>query len=336
MDKLRALHYFNRAVDLGSFAAAARACNVSTAAVTQLIAALERELGVSLFRRSRQGLALTPEGERYQETARAVTEALADAEQRLRPRMANPRGTITVGFRQQLGQLYITPELARFLSRYPDIELVFKPITSVGELDREMVDVAVLIGWPPRRDYVVRVLGQTQLFVCASPDYWQRMDVPRHPHDLNQHHCMVLRSSGGALLDQWSFEKNGERCTVDVRARVFSDEGGMLVGAALGGAGAVRATDAVLMPYLASGRLVRVLTDWTALEAPLVYAAYPVRHRRSPLVRAFVQFLEETFAGANSRTARSIAYPAVHPPEWFGKTQGRQSTYSARHRRRGA
>jgi len=334
LDKLRALEYFNRAVDLGSFAAAARACHVSTAAVTQLIGGLERELGATLFRRSPRGLVLTAEGERYHETAHAVMQALAEAEQRLAPRGATPRGTITVGFRQQLGQLYITPQLARFLARYPDIELVFKPVTSIGELEPRMIDVAVLIGWPARSDYVVRILGETQLFVCAAPEYWQRAGTPRHPEDLHMHHCMVLRSSGGTLLDQWSFAKGSEQCTIDVRARVFSDEGGMLVGAALGGAGVVRASDIVLTPHLDSGRLVRVLTDWTALEAPLVYATYPSRHRRSPVVRAFVQFLEEVFAGKAEGTSLRRAYPAIRPPEWFGKTQGRQSAYAARHKRR--
>lgn len=334
MDKLRALEYFNRAVEHGSFTGAARACNVSTAAVAQLVAALEREVGVALFKRSRQGLALTPEGERYHETSRAVAQALADAEQRISPRGATPRGTITVGFRQQLGQLYIAPQLTRFLARYPEIELVLKPVTRIDELDARMIDVAVLIGWPPQTDYVVRLLAQTQMSICASPDYWRRAGMPRDPGDLHAHHCMVLRSSGGALLDRWLFRKNGEERTIDVRARVFSDEGGMLVGAALGGAGVVRAVDVVLSDYLASGRLVRALSDWTVLEAPLLYAAYHARHRKSPVVRAFMSFLEEAFAASTGLQASGLTYPPVRPPEWFGKTQGRQSAYVARRRKR--
>lgn len=330
MDKLRALEYFNRAVEHGSFAGAARACNVSTAAVTQLISVLERELGVNLLKRSRQGLALTPEGERYHETSRAVAQALVEAERRLSPRGATPRGTITIGFRQQLGQLYIAPQLTRFLARYPEIELVLKPVTRIDELDARMIDVAVLIGWPPTTDYVVRVLGQTQIFICAAPEYWRRAGTPRDPRDLHAHHCMVLRSSGGALLDRWLFRKDGEERTVDVRARVFSDEGGMLVGAALGGAGVVRAADVVLGDYLASGRLVRALADWTVLEAPLLYAAYHARCRKSPVVRAFMQFLEEVFAASAGAPPTRLTYPAIRPPAWFGKTQGRQSAYVPR------
>ena len=65
MDKLRAIEYFNRAVHSGTFAGAARFFDVSTPAVTQLIAALERSLGTVLFYRSNRGLALTTDGERY-------------------------------------------------------------------------------------------------------------------------------------------------------------------------------------------------------------------------------------------------------------------------------
>jgi len=55
MDKLRAIQYFNRAVETGSFGAAARAFEVSTPAVTQLVGSLERTLGVTLFHRSTRG-----------------------------------------------------------------------------------------------------------------------------------------------------------------------------------------------------------------------------------------------------------------------------------------
>ena len=51
MDKLRALQYFVRVVEAGSFAAAARELEVSPPAVTHLIASLERVLGAKLLRR---------------------------------------------------------------------------------------------------------------------------------------------------------------------------------------------------------------------------------------------------------------------------------------------
>ena len=56
MDKLRAMHYVLRTAEAGSFAAAAKSLDVSTPAVSQLVNALERSLGVRLFHRTNHGL----------------------------------------------------------------------------------------------------------------------------------------------------------------------------------------------------------------------------------------------------------------------------------------
>src|SRR5437660_11976176 len=83
MDKLRAIHYFNRSAETGSFASAARSLDVSTPAVTQLVASLEASLGVVLFYRSTRGISLTADGERYYEVSRTVADELQDIEQHL-------------------------------------------------------------------------------------------------------------------------------------------------------------------------------------------------------------------------------------------------------------
>ena len=221
MDRLRAIEYFNRAVEHGSFAAAARSCDVTTAAVTQLIGALEQSLGVRLFHRSRRGLTLTSEGERYYDTSTRVAQLMHEAEVAIGPRGARPRGRLVVGLRQQVGQCSVAPHIGRFLARYPDIELVLRTINTIKAL-AEGVDIAVLTGWPSDAEVVVRILAQTELIVCASasPQYWDRAGMPQDPEDLRNHQCLVLRSSTGTLLDRWIFEKGGKR---RVNRRPISD-----------------------------------------------------------------------------------------------------------------
>jgi len=335
MDKLRAIQYFNRAAESGSFAAAARFFDVSTSAITQLVGGLERSLGVTLFHRTTQGIALTADGERYYEIARKVAADLHDVEQRLGPRGAKPRGTLTFGMNSALGPICVMPRIARFLARYPDIELVFKSIATVQEIEEKNLDLAVLVGWPPERDLVVRPLAQTRLVVCASPEYWAREGMPHEPEALRDHHCLIVRSLGGTLLDRWTFEKNGERRTIDVKTRLFSDDRVGLVEAVCAGSGVIRMADFTLSRYLPSGLLVPVLTDWEALEAPTIFAAYPPSQRRSKLVRVFLDFLVEVFAEIESKRMPSpgIAMPRVPKPDWFGRTHGRHSAYVARRRK---
>lgn len=329
IDKLRAIEYFNRAAECGSFSAAARSFQVSTPAVTQLVRALERSLGATLFHRSAKGLSLTQDGERYYDMSRKLAAELYSVEQRLGPRGSKPRGTLTVGLSPSLGSNCIMPRITRFLAAYPDIELMFKPLVTAREIDEKSLDLGVLVGWPPERELATRVLAQTSLVLCASPEYWAREGMPKEPEALSYHDCLVMRSSGGTLLDRWIFEKGGEQRTIDVKTRFFSDDRTWLAEAACAGAGVVRIADLTLIRYLSSGLLVPALTEWTALEAPMIFAAYPVRQRRSRVLRAFLDFLIDVFRELDAERPTNIgAFVSRAPrPSWFGRAHGRHSAY---------
>jgi DNA-binding transcriptional LysR family regulator len=282
-----------------------------------------------LFHRTTKGLSLTQDGERYYEISRRLTAELQDVEQRLGPRGAKPRGTLAVGLSPSLGIHCIMPRITRFLSSYPDIELIFKPLVTMREIEQKNLDLGVLVGWPPERELATRLLAQTRLLVCASPEYWAREGVPDVPEDLSRHHCLVMRSSGGTLLDRWIFEKSGEQRTIDVTTRIFSDDRTWLAEAACAGAGVVRIADLSLIRYLSSRLLVPVLTEWTALEAPTIFAAYPVRQRRSRVIRSFIDFLIELFAELETERAIPTGVPMSRAPKpaWFGRAHGRHSAY---------
>ena len=332
MDKLRAIQYFNRTAELGSFAAAARSFDVSTPAVTQLVAALERSLGVILFHRTSRGISLTADGERYFEVVSSAAADMLEIEMRLGSSGAKPRGTLTVVMRAAVGHYCLMPHIQRFLARFPDIEVIIKQIEIIAELERHDFDVALMTGWPPERDYVVRPLGQSRNIVCASPDYWKREGLPDEPDALRDHRCLVFRSAGGAFLDRWIFEKDGERRTVDVKSQLLSDSSVWQYEAACAGAGVLRAEDFSLHRYLSSGALVASLQEWAALDAPTHFVIYRKRQRQSKTVRVFVDFLVELFAELDLQR-RGIAAHGVSRmprPEWFGRAQGRQSAFGAR------
>ena len=330
MDKLRAIQYFNRAAEAGSFTAAARSLDVTRPAVIQLTRALERTLGVKLFHRTSRGLSLTADGERYYDVSRKVAADLQDVEQRLGARGAKPRGSLTVGMRQAVAQC-LMPQIPRFLVRFPDVELIARPVGVIEDIDRHNVDLAVLVGWPPERELVIRPLAQTRYVVCASRDYWLRKGAPQEPKDLAAHDCLVYRGME-VLLDRWTFEKDGERRSVDVTSRLCSDDRSWLDDAACAGTGVIRGSDLMMSRYLHSGALVAALTDWRCLDAPLVFAAYPPRQRSSRLVRVFIEFLVEIFAELERERwpAPAPAIQRVSKPLWFDRAHGRHSAYVAR------
>lgn len=331
MDKLRAIQYFNQAVTSGSLTGAARFFNVSTASVAELVSALEQSIGAPLLHRTRQGISLTADGEKYYEISRTLVDDLHEVEQRIGSRANELRGTLAVGIRDSIGQCCVMPKLNRFLTRHPRVDLVLKPIISIDDLDDRALDLGVVIGWPPEREIAVRPLIQTRLMVVASPDYWHTHGKPETPGDLKGHDGMVIRSTGGTQLDRWIFQRQRERCTVDVRSRVFSDERNWLYEALRGGCGVARLADITLLQDIRAGSLVPVLLDWEALEAPMVFAAFQPRARQSRLLRAFLDFLVDVFAEIDIER-RPLAPGHTRPvpkPEWFGRVRGRHSAHNS-------
>jgi DNA-binding transcriptional LysR family regulator len=335
MDKLRAIQYFTRAVETGSFAAAARSLAVSTPAVTQLVSALERSLGLLLVHRSPRGLLLTADGERYYRTSQRLVSDLRELEQQLGAGGGKPRGTLTVGMRHSVAEHCVMPRIANFLSRFPDVELVMRGVTT-EQIERQSLDLAVMVGWPPEGSLVSRHLAQTRHIVCASGEYWAKAGRPQHPAELRDHHCLVFRNDEGMLVDRWSFSKGGEQCSVDVKTRLLSDNRSWLDAAAQAGAGVMRVTDLTSARYFSSGVLMPVLTDWNSVEAPTIYALYARAQRRSKLLRVFLDFLSEIFAELERERlpapVRTIA--RVPQPRWFGHDRGRQSAHIAHQKSR--
>src|ERR1035437_7352084 len=72
MDRLMSMRVFQRVIDEGGFAAAARALDMSPAIVTRLVADLEGHLGTRLLHRTTRRLSLSGAGETYLSRVRAI------------------------------------------------------------------------------------------------------------------------------------------------------------------------------------------------------------------------------------------------------------------------
>lgn len=146
---LTALRAFQAVASLGSLSAAARALNVTHAAVAQQVRGLEAHLGLALLHRAGRGMALTAEGG---DLARALTEGfgtIATGVQALRASGADRpvRITLTPSFATQ----WLMPRLKDFWDRHPDIALTLHPDARVLDLQRDGLDLGLRYGnglWP--------------------------------------------------------------------------------------------------------------------------------------------------------------------------------------------
>jgi LysR family transcriptional regulator, regulator for bpeEF and oprC len=326
MDKLRALEYFATAARERSFSGAARALDVSVPAVARLVTVLERRLGVALFDRSAQGLALTAEGASYLAACTPHLEALAAADERASGAAARAAGTLVVGAPAYLTQHCILPALAPFRARYPEIALDVRACDRIGAAEAKRCEVLVLYGWPERPGLVHRRIAQTRLLVCASPEYWARHGVPARPRDLERYDCLLFRDQEGTALDAWQYQRGAARETATVRGPLVSSHRDDVLEAALAGLGVGRFSDLSIQRELASGRLVPALVDWESKDAPPVNLLYRAHQRRLPRVRAFVEFVQTLFERLEAeRVPRFAERVAAERPGWYRRRGARAS-----------
>ena len=325
MDKLRAVQYFVAAAEEKSLSRAARRFDVSVAAVAKLVTVLERNLGVRLFDRSAQGLALTASGASYLEACVPALAQLQVADELVRSSTARTPGTVVVGVQHVIAHEFLTPALPRFNALHPNIHLDVRDFTRPTEEQTRGADVFLVLGWPRVAEFVQRQVGVARYIVVAAPSYWQRCGMPLHPLELTQHTCLTIRGVDGTVLDLWTFARGDEQVSVKVAGWLTAGNThrDMVADLAIAGQGVARILDWTNRTELAAGALVEALPDWASPEAPPVNLFYRPSVRRIPRVRAFIDFVVEVFRDLDAtRGQRVVASPR---PAWLARPYGRAS-----------
>jgi len=328
MDKLRALHYFVAAAEEGSLSAAARRFSVSVPAVTKLVSALERELGVKLLDRSTQGLALTSRGAQYLEHCTPLLAQLADADRAMTSPGARHARTLVVGAPPLLSRVLLVPALADWHERHPHVPIDLRTLDflTVKDTATRGVDVLVALGWPGGVDLVQRPLAQSRLVVCASPAYWRRHGVPTQPSDLVNHACPLVRSPEGTVLDLWRHTRGEVVQEVAVSGWLTCASRDDVLQAVLLGQGVGRFADLSVWPFVRDGLLQPALLDWESSDSPPFSALIRPDSRRDAVVQEFVAFLSELLRPVEALCGDAFgARPSAVRPRWYASRPGRAS-----------
>jgi DNA-binding transcriptional LysR family regulator len=309
MDRLQSMRVFAKVCELRSFSGAARALDLSPAVVTRLVADLEEHLGARLLNRTTRRLALTQTGENYLARVQDVLERILEAEQVASDATSEPVGRLHIAATPSFVVNQLAKHLPRFRARHPQVTL---DISARGNLDApdEDHDLTILLeGFRPLSgEFVARLLAHSEVVLCAAPSYLQRRGTPQRPEDLGSHEGLVvdlpgvpkqwkLRSTcsmhaiGAAHLD----DDNVQEVPV-MNAALTSSHPDTLHAAAVAGMGIVALPSFIIDDALRSGKLVRVLHEWSLITYG-VYVAMPSRRYLPQRTRAFVDFLIETFGG---------------------------------------
>jgi DNA-binding transcriptional LysR family regulator len=296
MDLVHRVEMLMRAADAGSFAKAADSLGVTPSAISRAIAELEKKLRVPLFYRTTRQLRLTEEGEELYRRGQEILDKIGQIEPAMSRAPGRLTGTLRVGLSPTISRYIIMPGLAGFVRRHPNMRVECFVLTQPKEMHAEGADLLLRVGDLPESGLIARKIGDLQFELYGSPEYLKSAGVPAEPDELLKHRCLVHKPPQEAkALDEWTFEKNGERRVLKISPSLLSNDREALVTALVGGAGLYRTPlfDPVLVT---SGRIRKVFADWSCVDRKAVYAIYRRTPRLSPRLAVFLEFAAEAFA----------------------------------------
>lgn len=282
---------FQRIVELGSLAAAAREAAVSSSTVSERLASLEASLGVALLNRTTRSISLTDAGRTLWEGADTLLEDAAMLEAHIRRGVKSLSGPIRISAPSDIGRGFVSTQIDRFSREYPQVQFELNLSDGYVDIVGQGFDLALRYGTATDSTLRVMPLGEWPRMICASPDYISRHGAPKTPEDLSEHDCLLMRF--GDLLDnQWRFRVGAQRRTIIVSGTRISNDGGLVRKWCVDGAGLALKSELDVMADLETGRLVPVLDGLSANTRPLQMLLPPQR-RQPKRVRAFADHLAD-------------------------------------------
>lgn len=276
LPSLSLLRAFDATARHGSFAEAGRVLNVTHAAVTQAVRALEAELGAPLVRRAGRTVALTEAGEQLAQSLDAGFGALAEGIATLRQREA--RRVLRVATTTFIAETHVMPRLPGFWAKHPGVEVAMSPSPELADFERDGFDMAIRVladGWTARPDQEIRPLQRTPILAVAAPAL-ARSGLP--PQE------MPWIMGADSPWEQEQLRNTGIDLERLNRVKLGSPH--LEMSAARQGLGAMLATEIICLPDLEAGRL-QVLP-----VTGLPYVTYAVVVPKGPRRLAVDQFAD--------------------------------------------
>ncbi|MBW9053192.1 LysR family transcriptional regulator [Rhizobium mesosinicum] len=261
MDRLTSMAVFVKAVDLGSFAAAAAALGLSGPMVGKHVRFLEERLGVSLISRTTRRQSLTDFGRAYYERCRMILAETEAADALAVDHLSEPCGRLRVTMPVHFGRRCVVPILIELAQRHPNLELDLSLSDPIIDLTEGSYDLAIRTGeLEDRSGVIARRVARQRMVVCASPAYLDAQGRPEQIEDLGRHDAIVYARS--ARFRPWLFPRRGEP-PIEIRpkSRLRLDDLDAIADAATAGMGLAWLPSWLIRDRVQAGMLVVVLPD---------------------------------------------------------------------------
>lgn len=275
--RLDALKVFQVVAQAQSFTQAALQLRQDKSQVSRTVRALEATLRVVLLVRTTRSVRTTAEGAALLHRITPLLAGLEQAVSAVPDRADIPTGEVVIAATPDLGRALLAPALVSFRAKFPSVRVKVLLAHELASLWGSDVDLALRVGGPGGEGLVARKLGELAAGFFASPAYLERRGAPTRVEQLAMHEGL------------WPTPAKGQRAfapkLIVVGAAVQCADFGLLAELARAGGGVALLPSFLAARDVATGRLVRVLPDFTLGSAPLYLVSRP-RRPLAPRVEA--------------------------------------------------
>lgn len=274
-----------------SFTRAAAKLGVSQSALSHTIRHLEARLGVRLLTRTTRAVSPTEAGERLLNGIEPHFDEIEVHIEALNALRDKPAGNIRIVASDHAINTVLWPKIRRFLPKYPDVKVELVRDNGLTDIVKERYDAGVRMGEQLAKDMIsARISPDFRFAVIGAKSYFKENPEPQHPQDLVRHNCINERLPTFGGYWAWEFEENGRELKIRVDGQVAFNNSHDVLQAAIDGFGLAYVPEDVALPYVAKGRLRRVLEDYSPpWDGYHLY--YPSRRQSSPAFVALVEAL---------------------------------------------
>ncbi|MBA9032276.1 LysR family transcriptional regulator [Rhizobium leguminosarum] len=289
MNDYKLLRTFLLAAEKRNFAQVARELDMTPAAVTRAIAALEEDLGVQLFVRTTRQVSLTTDGAIFAAQIQPAVQALDNARKDVMNTHKADHGRLRISAPTWFGQQVLPPILSAFKERYPKISFEISLADGLVDIIDDDYDLAIRISAAPSDKFTIwRKITVVRRILVAAPG--SRFSDMKHPNELIPDDCLAY--SGDSKRETWTLSDGSGSATIFAGRAFSANSGEVLARMAADSVGVAMLPKFHVAEHLRTGRLVHVLRDWAPpdLWLTLYYPPYQVL---PPRIASFSKFFEQ-------------------------------------------
>lgn len=270
------------------FSAAARKLNVNVSHISRKVAALEKELGVSLLARSTRTVRLTDAGQAYFSRCQELVYGLQEANETVFDKQVELSGTLKVSAAGEFAEQHIAPLLIEFAQLHPKLTIEMDFNSQMVNFIDDAFDFSIRYGSMKDSSLIARKLTNRSLVAAASEGYLIENGFPTHPNQLIEHNCLMTNN------DTWFFRDNGKAIGVKLDARWRSNSVRSVVLACEHGLGVAYLPRSSFGDALKKGTVVPVLEPYWNREIA-TWIVYANRNYLPAKARLAINFLLDKF-----------------------------------------